>query len=224
MSNLTYKIKIIENKNNTYNIKINIKYKIISHELKHPLELFMVKYNDFFATVQTFHLPCVRAYYDGLNVYMTPSCISAHLTYMNLDYKYFAGSQEPADIIYKYRSRGFGTWLNSTEKKIYVEKTKDILKGAILSNERIFQPRLYNIDDYHSVFPVDLEIGYKYINELPNLEYKTFFTEIDKYYNTISNPNINFIQSLQTINQNGSIYPFKKWTIKTVYEIMKMNI
>jgi hypothetical protein len=34
---------------------------------------------------------------------------------MNLDYKYFAGSQDPINIINKYRMRGFGCWLNMNE-------------------------------------------------------------------------------------------------------------
>lgn len=223
MSNLVYKIKIIKNENDKYNIKINLKYKIISPELKHPLELFMVKYNDFFATVQTFHLPCVRAYYDGTNVYMTPSCVSAHLTYMNLDYKYFAGNHEPTEIIYKYRMRGFGTWLNYNERDIYKEKTIDNILGVVSSNEKLFQPRLYNADDYNNIYPVDLEAGYVYINDAPITSVDDFFEEIDKYYNMDYNSNIKFLRNLTTINEHGSINPLEKWIIKTVYEIMKLK-
>ena len=223
MSNLVYKIKITENENDTFNIKINLKYKIISPELKHPLELFMVKYNDFFATVQTFHLPCVRAYYDGNNVYMTPSCISAHLTYMNLDYKYFAGNHEPTEIIYKYRTRGFGTWLNFNEIDTYKEKTKDTILGVVPSNEKLFQPRLYNADEYYNIYPVDLETGYVYINDATITTVEDFFEETNLYYNIVSNSNIKFLKNLTTINENGSINPLEKWIIKTVYEIMKLK-
>ena len=34
---------------------------------------------------------------------------------MNLDYKYFASTRDPIEIINKYRMRGFGTFLNAVE-------------------------------------------------------------------------------------------------------------
>jgi hypothetical protein len=71
-------------------------------------------------SVANFHMPCVRAYYDG-NVYMTPSFISAHMTFMNIDYKYFAGVRDPIEIINKYRMRGFGVWLNKNEISTYIK-------------------------------------------------------------------------------------------------------
>ena len=49
-------------------------------------------------------------------VYCLPSCITACHTFMNIDYKYFAGTNDPIEIINKYRMRGFGTYLNDDEK------------------------------------------------------------------------------------------------------------
>ena len=83
-------------------ISENIKFKLISIDLIHPMEIFRVKDKDFFSTVGRFHLPCVRSFYDGNNVYMLPSCITAMLTGYNIDYKYFAGVRDPIDIITKY--------------------------------------------------------------------------------------------------------------------------
>ncbi len=100
---------------NTYKVKISSKY------LQRPFEIFPINKDDFMKTVIKFHMPCVRAYYNGETVYMTPSFISAHLTFMNLDYKYFAGSKDPINIINKYRMRGFGTWLNQNEIKTYIK-------------------------------------------------------------------------------------------------------
>jgi len=68
-----------------------------------------------FSTIARFHLPCVRGYYNGENVYMTPTCVFAHLTYMNLDYNYFAGTATPIDILKKYMGRGYGIYLNKSE-------------------------------------------------------------------------------------------------------------
>ena len=98
-------------------IKINYKYTISTPHLNHSIEIFMNKTDDHMSLVSQFHLPCVRAFYNGENVYMTPSCVSAHMTLMNIDYKYFAGSKDPIEIINKNRMRGFGTWLNETEIK-----------------------------------------------------------------------------------------------------------
>jgi hypothetical protein len=70
------------------------KFKIESPHLNHSFELFSVRYDDFFSIVARFHLPCVRGYYNGSNVYLTPSCISAHMTYMNIDYKYVCGTKD----------------------------------------------------------------------------------------------------------------------------------
>jgi hypothetical protein len=93
----------------------NIKYKISSPYTK-VIEYFQVKADDFFKVISTFHLPIVRAYYNGSTVYMTPSCISACMTLYNLDIKYFSSSNYPAEIINKYRQRGFGVFLNKNEK------------------------------------------------------------------------------------------------------------
>jgi hypothetical protein len=106
-------------------IKLNIKCHMNSQFWKHQLEIFMIKKNDFMNIVSKFHLPCVRAYYDGNNVYMTPSCISALKTMTNLHYTYFSSNTLPMEIINKYRQRGFGTILNKDEiKMIYLYSLK----------------------------------------------------------------------------------------------------
>ena len=99
-----------------YKAYYNVKFKIDSQYLPHSFEIFSIKYKSFFSTVSKFHLPIVRSYYNGNNVYLLPSCISACMTMMNIDYKYFAGSKDQIDIINKYRMRGFGTYLNAKEK------------------------------------------------------------------------------------------------------------
>jgi hypothetical protein len=224
-------------------ISISFKYKIKSPHLDYPLELFMVKYNDFFATVQTFHLPCVRAYYDGSNVYLTPSCISAHLTYMNLDYKYFAGTTNPIEILNKYRMRGFGIWLNESEKKILIKyseqnqfwnnlynfnlqhsSTIESNIGCLDLNHKLFQPRLFNIDDYYQEIPVDISLGYyNFPTNIPKIQIKAdLISDIDNKFG--NNPNFAMtaiISDLTTINDNGFITPIEKWVIEASWNIMK---
>lgn len=145
------------------------KFKIESPYINHNFELFPVRYDDFFSIVARFHLPCVRGLYNGKNVYLTPSCISAHMTYMNIDYKYICGTKDPIEIINKNRMRGFGTWLNACERKLFVKYSREIpfwnnlytvdsntteieankqILGPLSLNHKMFRPRLYNIDEY----------------------------------------------------------------------------
>ena len=152
------------------------KFKIESPHINHSFELFPVRYDDFFSIVARFHLPCVRGYYDGSNVYLTPSCISAHMTYMNIDYKYVCGTKDPLEIINKNRIRGFGTWLNSKERKVFTQYSRKVpfwnnlynidskltdadadkqLFGPLSLNHKMFRPRLYNMEEYVDSMYVD---------------------------------------------------------------------
>ncbi len=225
-------------------IEISYKYKIKSNYLNHNLEIFMVKNSEFFHTIQKFHLPCVRSYYDGLNVYLTPSCITAHLTYMNIDYKYFTSSSNPIDIINKYRMRGFGTWFNENEKIKFInyseknnywnnfyqinskiEDTINSIFGSLDFNNKLFQPRLINGDIYINGYNNNPYIDLNY--EIPKIHSKLssfdeFFNEINYRYNS-NHVSIKFIENLQTINENGSIRPIEKWVIEAVYNIIKNN-
>jgi hypothetical protein len=96
---------------------------------------------------------------------MTPSFVSAHMTLMNIDYKYFAGSKDPINIINKYRMRGFGCWLNKNELETYIKynyevpfwnnifninpnktKTYNTCFGPLNIHSRLFKPRLFNMN------------------------------------------------------------------------------
>lgn len=98
-----------------------IKFKVkATGYMNHDIEVFRIK-NSFWNTVSRFHLPCVRSYYNGTNVFSLASAIGALMTNVNTDYKYFAGARNPQDIMEKYRSRGIGTILNETERKQIVK-------------------------------------------------------------------------------------------------------
>ena len=171
-SNISKDIKV----DNTYdldttegiNIYTNFKAHISAPQIDHDLEIFPIKGEDF-GIVSQFHLPCVRSYYNGSTVYMLPSCITAHMTYMNLDYKYVSGQKDVLEIINKYRMRGFGTYLNKTEIFLYLKyinthpfwKTlfdinidnRITFKNAIGNldiTHKLFHPRLYNAEYYNN--------------------------------------------------------------------------
>ncbi len=204
--------------NEKYDMKENLyfndtfKIKISSPHLNHSFELFPVFKEDFMMTVSTFHLPCVRAYYDGMNVYMTPSFISAHMIYMNVDYKYFSSSTDPIAIINKYRMRGFGTWLNKKEIDIYIKYCHEVpfwqnifnikdgrtikeCLGPLHITHRLFQPRqfcskfikpsIYNDKYIDNVYNYKITIKMKYSKWYPNRF--SNIRKITKKYKCISN-------------------------------------
>lgn len=200
-------------------ISIGFKMKIYAPQLDHVFEIFPIKKDDFMTTVGSFHMPCVRSYYDGSNVYMTPSCISAHLTFMNIDYKYFAGSKDPLEIINKYRMRGFGTWLNKNEITTFLKYSSmvpfwnnlyniDLNKkcfiyvlGPLSASNKLFFPRQFNIDYYNEMNP-DLKpipIDEPYVNV------KDVETLIKPNYNSMRFKQINSLiptWSLKHIDSN----------------------
>lgn len=65
--------------------------------------------------VSSYHMPCVRMYYDFRQVYMTRSCASALITGINENYNWFSSNKNPMDIVLKYAQRGFTTRLNIKE-------------------------------------------------------------------------------------------------------------
>ena len=126
----------------------NIKFNISSPYLTRKFEVFRIKYN-FLATVSRFHLPCVRGYYDGSEVYLIPSAVSALITNKCIDYKYFAGIRSPFEIILKYIFRGYSIFLNKREMIKIVEyiKNSDKWKNLFKFNEHF---RVNTFQSYYS--------------------------------------------------------------------------
>ena len=211
-------------------LSMNYKYAIRSPHLLHNLEIFQVKYDDFFSTVGKFHLPCVRAYYNGSNVYMTPSCITAHMTFMNIDYKYFAGARDPIEIINKYRMRGFGTWLSDHEVKQYNKYSANVKCWSDIYlyirniptlniNNLFFKPRMFLEQYYVDVMPVDLNNRYIDHDEKKNPEIvlTTNLTEIMIKRYKIKANHLDYIIGTY-INKYGYVASINKWLIPAYFE------
>jgi len=114
--------------------------------LSRKLEIFSIKEDDFFSVVSTFHFPCVRGIYDGSNVYLMPSCITAFMTLMNIDYKYVCCAKDPIELILKYKDfRGYGIYLNIDEKK-------SVLKYIMKNPKYWSQYNINNTDTYQSAY------------------------------------------------------------------------
>lgn len=215
----------------------NLKFKLVSKYLKHNFELFRIKYESFFSTVARFHLPCVRGYYNGSKTYLLPSCVIACNTLTNIDYKYFAGSKDPIEVINKYRMRGFGTYLNDKEKIRMIQYSNGVTKwkklyhinikntnsvesvlGSLKIDNNLFKPS--------SVLNNKNTVYYKPTNEWTKHEVNEH--NIMSIYEKLFQGNFNFVEhnnSIQSqifkktcINDMGYINTFKKWLIEACYE------
>ena len=225
-------------------LTFSFKLRIAAPQLDHELEIFPIKKDDFMATVGQFHMPCVRAYYNGTNVFMTPSCITAHLTFMNIDYKYFAGSKDPIEIINKYRMRGFGTWLNKTEIATYLKysslvpfwsnlyninlSNKSSLKhclGPLPIHHILYYPRQYNADLYTnlSIKPIPFDEPYATVPaNLKVLSYEEYSTLRYNKYNLKSD-----IIKSAVCKDTGYVNPLHPNMIDhitAIYDINEMKI
>ena len=222
-------------------VNISYKVKISSIHIQRQLELFSIFGEDFFSLVSKFHMPCVRAYYDGTNVYLTPSCITAHMTYMNLDYKYFAGSKDPIEIILKYRMRGFGTFLNKDELNkvvkyisqvpfwnnlysIDLSKSSTIKSnlGSLEYSHKLFHPRLFNAElfDFNAPY-VNINDGYNNIDNLTTLTKESSNTWLIKQFSQEFSKSQIDLSKFKTINKDGFIKPFEKWVIDAYLQYNK---
>lgn len=208
----------------------NIKFKIHSSKLLHSIEAFRTKGISFFNTVARFHLPCVRGFYNGNNIYMLPSCVTAMMTGINIDYKYFAGIRDPIDILNKYRMRGYGILINDNEKQHMVyynskinNKFNNMFNVNIKNKDSItkfFGPQNINGNIYKPLvfiknFPKDI------YNSIP--ETRKFISVHDLMDYLRTNKNYNSTESLintvklKTIDNEGKIIPLKKWVIEACY-------
>jgi hypothetical protein len=222
-----------------YFVRENIKYKIISGLLPHNIEIFQTKYEPFFSTVSKFHLPCVRGYYNGKETLLLPSCVSANMTFMNIDYKYFAGSKDPIEIINKYRMRGYGTFLNDKEKIKLVEYSDSIQKWKRLYNlnkkskqsvDNIFGGLRFDSDFFKPLKLEELSLNSDY--KKLNFEHiKSFsldvenvlFKEYQREFGTTENELAIFRQLYQSadyLKRDGYVKPLDKWWFDYTYNLL----
>jgi len=187
-----------------YMVTENLKFKYKITGIKRTFEIFQIKYPNFFSTVHKFHLPCVRAYYDGTNVQMLPSAVSACMTMCNIEYKYFAGSKDPIEVINKYRQRGFTTILNDKERIKLVKYSHDVEKWCDLFDikslskvaiDKIFKP----LDISHKLF--------KPAKVYPPMNYQFSKNIYSGYYPSI-------------INENGYVTPLNKHDVTVFRKII----
>jgi hypothetical protein len=225
LSDAVYRIKIDDNIIKE-KINISIKYNITSSYLNHPLEIFNTEKN-IINLVSKFHLSCVRLYYDGLKVYLFPSCICALHTGMSLDYKYIYSTTSPMKILCSKKLLGFGTWVNQTERKNIVNYifNDSYWNSNIINNKSI--KYIYNIISN----PITIKskiITYKIDNNntldndsYNNINYNEINNNLDKNNNKINNKFIDY-NIFICININGDIEPVQTWIIDTTWNYYNM--
>lgn len=140
--------EIIEKNRIFMKYKENVKFEIVTGVTK-SLELFYIGNIPIAKTIARFHLPCVRAYYNGSTCKIFASAITSYMTFMNVDVRYFAGKYEPFEIIEKYRLRGYGTVLNDKEIKEYYNYVKS--KPNLLKNYTVGNPEDISRSDFEGV-------------------------------------------------------------------------
>lgn len=206
--------KAVSQKDNKLVIKFseNVRYKLFCKNTK--IEMFRIKDKDFFGTVARFHFPCVRAYYQGNNVHILPSCITAMMTGLNIEYKYFAGIRNPVDIINKYMQRGFGVLLNKFEINKLIEYNTNLDdahplkyktesdKDVILGKKNIMN-RIYGIT-----------------NQVDNGKLIDNNADLEKHYKNMQKSSCVDCLKMTTINKNGNINKYCPSYVQLCYEEM----
>jgi len=223
----------IDDSNILFNCFENLKFKIESKYLNHNFEFFKTKYDgSFFSTVSQFHLPCVRGFYDGKDVKLLPSCITAAMTLINMDYKYFAGTKDPIEIINKYRMRGYSTILNDSERVRLVSYSNKVEKwnklyGSINGSDSCSISNVFGCkevsDDFFKprrilkeLFVNNLPVSNEYLtpNLIPyDINNESYGLCFENYKHATKS-----MKNLYTINKYGYVNKVQKWYFDYIYE------
>jgi hypothetical protein len=121
---------------------------------------------------------------------MTPSCVTAMMTGINIEYKYFASIRDPIDIINKYNRRGFGIILNTIELEQYKkfnEKSDKFKVGSKSVYDMIFK-----------TIEKEPRVNYEYINTIDEIK------QIYMNYNSVID-----VTKFNTISETGKINQLK---------------
>lgn len=224
-----------------YEVIESTKYRIHHPKLNHPFELFGVPHEDPWACINKFHIGCVRAYYDGIDVHMTTSALMTFHTNLSPDYRIMYGSKDPADICNKYRMRGYGLLLNRNElaqlitysecipywNNLYHINKKNIktiseFLGKRKITDDLFKPRLYNSDYYKDsncfVHPIYNDIHTSYIESKSQLQ-----SDLDSYCKVNSPMISDLFFKNKFLNVDGKPNVLKRWLIDASWDIFEME-
>lgn len=204
---LTENITYVENEEES--IQENIQFKIkISKIRTITITNSELSTEKIFQEISQYSLPCIRGYYDGNNVFLLPSCITALQTGINIDCKI---TKNPEIIINKYRMRGYGTILNQSEI-IYLNKCNTKYIENITD-----ELELTGFKEYTSKIYGETNIQSKSTNTIKTL------SQLSSFYNLNNKTDLDMI-NFKTINKNGTINKYEDWIASAYYSIHNQNI
>lgn len=236
MNDFLSKNEHVAKEQNVLTMKIceGIKFKISSQKLRKPIELFRCKTNDFFGVVGKFHLPCVRSYETCSKVYLMPTTITAMMTGINLDYRYFVGIKNQFDILNKYNTRGFGTILTSNELSEMIEYFKNGKSEneifTLKSNSKEELEKLFGGKELsHKIYRPTKNVNSKsYVySDVSHIKYIKSVNDIREYYRkkcgySAENFGIDMMQ-FKTYSPDGNVNPYVPSISKMYYEIANIK-
>lgn len=122
----TYAVELFNHvKQKVPEAKLNIVKK--AYDIKYEIDMGF-KIIDFYksnfnmvANVAKFHFNCVRAVYDGSDVYVLSDAVGAFKTGININFRIFFNNINPMDIILKYVNKGQSFILNTSERYAIVK-------------------------------------------------------------------------------------------------------
>ncbi len=100
-------------------VKTENKHKYIIKGLPREIDIFHI--DSIPHVIVKYHLGCVRAWFDGTNVWCFPSFVTAAMTSTNVDIRWTSNRKDVRDIVLKYFQRGFGTLLNHSDRRSLIE-------------------------------------------------------------------------------------------------------
>ncbi len=105
------------------------KYRYKIYGLPRSIELFCV--NSIPGVIAKFHLACVRAWWDGEQLHMFPSFVTAAMTGICHELRWTSCNKDLRDIVLKYYQRGFAIMLNRLEIANLIQYTSNNPKWPI---------------------------------------------------------------------------------------------
>ena len=107
------------------------KYKFIlfSPIIMREIDLFMTHFPPH-QLIQSFHMPCIRMYYDGDDIQATSECIIALTSRINVSYSYSISQNATVeDILMKYFERGINLMVSYSELSALRKKMSEYNSG-----------------------------------------------------------------------------------------------
>lgn len=225
----------VKDEDNFLLIKIceGVKFKITSSKLRKPIELFRCKSNDFFGVVGKFHLPCVRGYNKGDSTVLMPTCISAMMTGINLDYRYFVGVKNQFDISGKYETRGFGIFLSPQELEDLIDHRINNKNSPSVYSIKSRSPEdlakvLGGKELTHPIYkPLEFENGLTGVYNNPSVKYIKTIDDLREFYKkkcgySAEKCGIDMMK-FTTYSPDGDINPYMNSISTIYYDLMNAN-